>query len=380
MNKSDKKNHNKSIKKSNSTDINKGQEDSWIKRIFLFSFFKKSSFTGRTIRRVILYFIAVFFVFCVFLLNYSISSIDKKNINVLVDIPTGSSFLEVTEKLNQAGLVKNRIFFYSLAMIKKARRRICAGEYEINTVLTPSMMIDKLIRGEVKEHKILIPEDFSMQEIVARLDNEKLINKEIFFELARDKDFLKSLNIKAESIEGYLFPDTYYFNRSMNTRQIMKKMVDRFWEKVTPEMIKKAQELGFNTQQFVTFASIIGKESGDDAEKPFIAAVFRNRLKKKMRLQSDPTAVYDMDSFNGKVLRSHLRRNSPYNTYVIRGLPPGPIANPGLTSLQAALNPAPVKYLYFVSKKDGSHFFSDSLKEHNKAIYRYAHLNNKKIQ
>jgi UPF0755 protein len=377
MNKSDKKNHNKSIKKSNSTDINKRQEDPWIKRIFLFSFFKKSSFTGRTIRRAILYFIAVFFVFCVFLLNYSISSIDKKNINVLVDIPTGSSFLEVTEKLNQAGLIKNRIFFYSLAMIKKARRHICAGEYEINTLLTPSMMIDKLIRGEVKEHKILIPEDFSMQEIVARLDNEKLINKEIFFELARDKDFLKSLNIKAESIEGYLFPDTYYFNRSMNTRQIMKRMVDRFWEKVTPEMIKKAQELGFNTQQFITFASIIGKESGNDAEKPFIAAVFRNRLKKKMRLQSDPTAVYDMDSFNGKVLRSHLKRNSPYNTYLIRGLPPGPIANPGLTSLQATLSPAPVKYLYFVSKKDGSHFFSDSLKEHNKAIYRYAHINNK---
>jgi UPF0755 protein len=377
MNKSDKKNHNKSIKKSNSTDINKRQEDSWVKRIFLFSFFKKSSFTGRTIRRVILYLIAVFFVFCVFLLNYSISSIDKKNINVLVDIPTGSSFFEVTEILNQAGLVKHRIFFYSLTIIKDARRHIRAGEYEFNTSMTPIAMINKLIRGEIKEYIILIPEDFSMKEIADRLYSEKLINKEIFFELASDKDFLKSLNIKAESIEGYLFPDTYYFNRSMNTRQIMKRMVDRFWEKVTPEMIKKAQELGFNTQQFVTFASIIGKESGDDAEKPFIAAVFLNRLKKKMRLQSDPTAVYDMDSFNGKVLRSHLKRNSPYNTYLVRGLPPGPIANPGLTSLEAALNPAPVKYLYFVSKKDGSHFFSDSLKEHNKAIYRYAHINNK---
>ena len=262
-------------------------------------------------------------------------------------------------------------------MIKNARQHICLGEYEINTLLTPLAMIDKLMRGEVKEHKVLIPEDFSMQEIVARLDSEKLINREIFFELARDKDFLKSLNINAESIEGYLFPDTYYFNRSMNTRQIMKRMVNRFWEKVTPEMIKKAQELGFNTQQFVTFASLIGKESGNDAEKPFISAVFRNRLKKKMRLQSDPTAVYDLDSFNGKVLRSHLKRNSPYNTYVIRGLPPGPIANPGLTSLQAALNPAPVKYLYFVSKKDGSHFFSASLNEHNQAVYRYSHLNNK---
>jgi UPF0755 protein len=377
MNKSDKKNHNKSIKKSDSTNINKRQEESWIKRIFLFSFFKKSSFADRTIRRVLLYFVAAFFVFCVLVLHYSISSIDRKNVSVLVDIPTGSSFLEVTEILNQAGLVKHRIFFYSLTIIKNARRHIRAGEYEFNTSMTPIAMINKLIRGEIKEYIILIPEDFSMKEIADRLYSEKLINKEIFFELARDKDFLKSLNIKAESIEGYLFPDTYYFNRSMNTRQIMKRMVDRFWEKVTPEMIKKAQELGFNTHQFVTFASIIGKESGDDAEKPFIAAVFRNRLKKKMRLQSDPTAVYDMDSFNGKVLRSHLRRNSPYNTYVIRGLPPGPIANPGVTSLHATLNPAPVNYLYFVSKKDGSHFFSDSLKEHNKAIYRYAHINNK---
>jgi UPF0755 protein len=364
----------KSVKKDKS---DKKRKDSWIKKILLFRFYKKSSFTGRIIHRVILYLVAVFFIFCVLLLNYSISSIDKKNVNVLVDIPTGSSFFEVTEKLSQAGLVKRRIFFYSLAMIKNARRRICAGEYEINTLLTPSAMIDKLIRGEVKEHKVLIPEDFSMQEIVARLDSEKLINREIFFELARDKDFLKSLNINAESIEGYLFPDTYYFNRSMNTRQIMKRMVNRFWEKVTPEMIEKARELGFNTHQFVTFASLIGKESGNDAEKPFISAVFRNRLKKKMRLQSDPTAVYDLDSFNGKVLRSHLKRNSPYNTYVIRGLPPGPIANPGLTSLQAALNPAPVKYLYFVSKKDGSHFFSASLNEHNQAVYRYSHLNNK---
>lgn len=360
----------KSVKKNKS---DKKQKGSWIKRLLLFRFYKKSSFADRMIHRVILYFIAVFFIFCVLLLNYSISSIDKKNMNVLVDIPTGSSFFEVTEKLNQAGLIKHRIFFYSLSIIKNARRHICAGEYEINTLMTPLAMIDKLKRGEVKEHRVLIPEDFSMQEIAARLDSEKLINKEIFYELARDKEFLESLNINANSIEGYLFPDTYSFNRSMNTRQIMKRMVARFWEKVTPEMIKKAQGLGFNTHQFVTFASIIGKESGNDAEKPLISAVFRNRLKKRMPLQSDPTAVYDLESFNGKVLRSHLRRNSPYNTYVIRGLPPGPIANPGLTSLQATLNPASVNYLYFVSKKDGSHFFSASLNEHNRAIYRYSH-------
>jgi UPF0755 protein len=364
----------KFVKKSNS---NKKQKDSWIKRFLLFRFYKKSSLTIRMVHRVILYLVALIFIFLVLLLNYSISSIDKKNINVPVDIPTGASFIEVTEKLNQAGLVKSRIFFYSLATIRNARKHICAGEYEINTSLTPLAMINKLMRGEVKEHKVLIPEDFSLQEIVARLDSEKLINKEIFFELARDKEFLESLKINADSIEGYLFPDTYYFNRSMNTRQIMKKMVNRFWEKVTPEMINKAQGLGFNIHQFVTFASIIGKESGNDAEKPLIAAVFRNRIKKRMPLQSDPTAVYDLDSFNGKVLRSHLRRKSPYNTYIIRGLPPGPIANPGVASLQATLNPAPVNYLYFVSKKDGSHFFSASLNEHNRAINRYKNINNK---
>ena len=346
----------------------------------MFRFFKKSSLTGRIVRRVILYFVAVIFVFCVLLLNYSISSIDKKNINVLVDIPTGSSFLEVTEILNKSGLIKHRVFFYSLAVIKRARRHICAGEYEINILLTPAAMIDKLIRGEVKEHIVLIPEDFSVQEIAARLDSEKLINKEIFFELAKDKDFLESLNIKAGSIEGYLFPDTYYFNRSMNTRQIMKKMVNNFWEKVTPEMIKRAGELKFNINQLITFASIIGKESGNDAEKPMISAVFYNRLRKRMPLQSDPTAVYDLDNFEGKILRSHLRRKSPYNTYVVRGLPPGPIANPGVASLHAALYPAPVNYLYFVSKKDGSHFFSDSLSEHNKAINYYKHLKNQQIQ
>jgi UPF0755 protein len=326
--------------------------------------------TGRVSSYVIL-FLAVVVLFFVLLINYSTSSIDRKNITVLVDIPTGSSFLKVTEILNQAGLVKCRVFFYSLAIMKNARRSIRAGEYEFNTSLTPAAMIDKLLRGEIKNYKVVIPEDLSLREIAVILGKDKLINKEDFFALARDEDFLESLGVKADSIEGYLFPETYFFDRSMSTRQIMKIMVSQFWKKVTPEMIKRAGELGFNTHQFVTFASIIGKESGDDAEKTMISAVFHNRLRKKIRLQSDPTAVYDLENFDGKVLRSHLKRKSPYNTYIIKGLPPGPIANPGMTSLKAALNPAPVKYLYFVSKKDGSHFFSSSLNEHNQAINRY---------
>jgi UPF0755 protein len=207
---------------------------------------------------------------------------------------------------------------------------------KINMISEPSKKTDKKI------YMIIVPENLSMREIAARLEDFKLINKKEFFELARDKAFLESLNIKADSIEGYLFPETYLFDRSLSTQQIMKIMVNQFWENVTPKMIKRADDLGFNIHQLVTLASIIGKESDLDAKKPAIAAKFHNRLKKGMRLQSSPSAVYDLDNFDGKILRSHLKRKSPYNTYVINGLPPGPIANPGLGSLKAALFPAKV--------------------------------------
>ncbi len=350
-----------------------------MNKIFSSGFFKRDFFINKISRSVLISFLVIA-LFFVLLINYSTSSIDKRNLNVVVDIPTGSGFLKVTEILNQAGLIKNRVFFYSLAFMKRATRSIRSGEYEFNTSLTPAAMIDKLLRGEIKIHKVVIREDLSMREIAAVLIRGKLINKENFFELAGDEEFLESLGIEADSIEGYLFPDTYFFDRSMSTRQIMKIMVNQFWKKVTPEMIKRAKEMKLDVHQFVTFASIIGKESGDYAEKPMISAVFHNRLRKKMRLQSDPTAVYDLDNFGGKILRSHLKRKSPYNTYLIRGLPPGPIANPGLSSLKAVLYPAPVKHLYFVSKNNGSHFFSASLMEHIKAINRYRCINDESIQ
>ena len=311
------------------------------------------------------------------LINYSTNPIDKKNTPVIVDIPTGSSFLKLTEILNDAGMIKSRILFYGLAVTRRALSSIRAGEYEFNTSMTPSDVIAKLLRGEIKTYKVTIPEDFSVKEIAARLMEFKLIDEESFFELAEDKEFLSSVGIKADSIEGYLFPETYYFDRSMSTRQIMKQMVTEFRKKVTPAMLDRANKMGFSVQQYITLSSIIGKESGNDAEKPLISAVFHNRLKRKMRLQSDPTAVYDLENFEGAVKRSHLRRNSPYNTYIISGLPPGPIANPGLVSLKAALYPAGVNYLYFVLQRDGFHFFSSSLEMHNRAVSRYRVNKNK---
>lgn len=315
------------------------------------------------------------------LIHYSSTPINpygNKYAVVLVDIPTGSSFVKITEILNKAGLIKGRFLFYCLALTKQATRSIRAGEYEFNDSMTPGAVIDKLLRGEIKCYRITIPEDFTTKEIAERLAEYKLIDEETFFSLASDRDFLNTLGIKAKSIEGYLFPETYYFDRSMSTRQIMKIMHSQFLKRVTPEMVKRAEELGFNLNQFVTFASIVGKESGNKEEKSMISAVFHNRLKKRMPLQSDPTAVYDLEDFSGKVRRSHLKRKSPYNTYIIRGLPPGPIANPGIDSLNATLSPAKVNYLYFVSKKDGSHYFSSSLEMHNQAINRYRQNKNKK--
>lgn len=311
-------------------------------------------------------------IFGAWLLIYAKAPIDAVKVRtVLVDIPTGTSLIKVAQLLDAAGLVENKLLFFGLVGVKGGTRSIRAGEYEFATSLSPSELVDKLINGDIKYYRVTIFEDYSLKEIAARLKDNKLIDEKAFLKLAEDKEFLSSLGIQAPSIEGYLFPDTYFLNRSMSTRQIMRAMLDRFWSVITPEMINQAAKKGLNPHQFVTFASLVGKESGNSSEKPMIASVFYNRMKKGMPLQSDPTAVYDLKNFNGKILRSHYKRESPYNTYVIRGLPPGPIANPGLDSFRAVLNPASVDYLYFVSQKDGSHFFSSSLNAHNNAVVRF---------
>jgi UPF0755 protein len=303
----------------------------------------------------------------------------NKDVMMIVDIPTGSSFVKVTEILNKAGLIKSRLLFYYLAFTKQAFRNIRAGEYEFSVAMTPGEILDKLLSGDIKRYKTTIPEDLTIEEIAEILMKNRLIDEKEFFALAYDRDFLNALGIKANSIEGYLFPNTYHFDHSMSTRQIIKIMHSEFLKKVTPEMVKRAKELGLDDlNQFVTFASIVGKESGNQPEKKTISAVFHNRLKKKMPLQSDPTAVYDLEDFSGKIRRSHLKRKSPYNTYIIRGLPPGPIANPGLDSLKATLNPEQVDYLFFVSKKDGTHYFSASLDMHNQATKEYRNIKYKK--
>jgi len=324
-------------------------------------------------KRALLLLLVLFFTGAAFY-RYATTPVNDITIAKTVDIPKGSGFFRITEILDNAGLVHNRPFFWVLAIGKKAAIHIRAGEYELNSAMSPSAILDKLVQGEIKVYQVTLPEDITANEVARRLAAFKLVDEKEFMTLATDRSFLASLDIEADSIEGYLYPDTYRFDRSMAIKVIIRIIVARFWRTVTPEMRERAEEIGLTLPQWVTLASIIGKESGNNAEKPLISAVFHNRMKRGMKLQSDPTAIYNLQQEGGQVktiLRRHLKSDTPHNTYRIDGLPPGPIANPGIDSLRAALYPAKVNYLFFVSKNDGTHNFSTNLASHNQAVLKY---------
>jgi UPF0755 protein len=315
--------------------------------------------------------IASLLVWSIFLMSFAVRPIDDQAAQATVYIPKGTSFLAIVNILDQVGMVKHKPLFILLARFKGVASSIKPGEYELATSMSPWEITDKLAKGKIKIHRVTIPEDFTLRQIVDLLVAEDLVSEENFISVTTDPVFLASLDIDANSAEGYLYPDTYKLDRSMTTREIVRVMVNRFREKVTPQMIERAKALGMTTTEFVTLASLIGKESGDEEEKPQVSAVFHNRLKKRMRLQSDPTAVYSLNEYRSVVKRKDLDNDTPYNTYKIPGLPPGPIANPGIDSLQAALNPAPVNYLFFVSRNDGTHIFSSNLAAHAHAVLKY---------
>jgi UPF0755 protein len=323
-------------------------------------------------RLYVLFFLLLIPIFsCLSLLNYAASPLGESHVPHTIAIPKGTSFSRIVDILDEAGLVKHRRLFYLLAFSQHAAGHIRAGEYELASSMTPHAIIKKMVRGEIIEYPVTFPEDWTIKEFAARLASKNLVDEKTFMRLAVDRDFLTSLGIEGSSLEGFLYPDTYRFDRSMDVREIIQIMVSQFWKKVTPKMQDRARELGFTLSEFITLASMIGKESGYSEEKPLIAAVFHNRLKKGMKLQSDPTAVYDLLGSDVTITRNDLLNNNIYNTYRISGLPPGPIANPGIDSLQAALHPAAVKYLFFVSRKDGTHQFSENFAGHNEAISRY---------
>jgi UPF0755 protein len=250
-------------------------------------------------------------------------------------------------------------------------KRVKAGEYLLSARLAPARIIEMMVGGKVILYKATIPEGYTLRQIAAVVAETKLVTTEDFLKVAEDAERVRSEGIEAETFEGYLFPDTYYFPKDAGPEKIVTAMVRRFHSVFGPEWKNRANELGFSVHEIVTLASIIEKETGLPAERPIISSVFHNRLKKRMRLESDPTVIYGIDGFKGNITRKDLTAERPYNTYRIRGLPPGPIATPGARALEAALFPADTVYLFFVSKNDNSHQFSKNIIDHNRAVGKY---------
>ncbi|NWG01593.1 MAG: endolytic transglycosylase MltG [Syntrophaceae bacterium] len=292
----------------------------------------------------------------------------------LIFIKKGTPLKKVSEILNQEGVIKNRHFFILLATVFGKKAAIKAGEYEFHTQMLPLDVLDALVKGQVKHHLVTIPEGYTLSQIAQLLDDLNITEKENFIKKATSPALISSLDLSqwaGATLEGYLFPDTYHLFREMDPEEAIKMMVLRFKQIFKPDLIGRTSELGISVKESVILASIIEKETSLPEEKPLISAVFHNRLKKKIPLQSDPTVIYGMKDFNGNLTKKDLNRPTAYNTYLMVGLPPTPICNPGKDSLLAAINPTPVPYLYFVSKNDGSHYFSSDIEEHNRAVWKF---------
>ncbi len=276
---------------------------------------------------------------------------------VVVEIPRGAGALQVGEILAQAGVVRQAWLFALATRLGQQPGRLQAGEYGLSAAMTLRDILEMLEQGRVLQHLVLIPEGFTLAQILERLVQERLLAPGEAQALPGDHQLAASLGLGREGLEGYLFPDTYHFPKGLPAKAMLGAMVKRFqqaWEPLAPA----AQAQGLSRRQAVTLASIIEREAKVPAERPLISAVYHNRLKKGMKLQADPTVIYGLPDFDGAITRAQLEHDHPYNTYNREGLPPGPICSPGRASLAAAVHPAAVDYLYFVAKGDGSHAFS----------------------
>ncbi len=291
---------------------------------------------------------------------------------VSFSISSGESFRTVTKRLYEVRLIESEPFFYYLARLTGKSGDLKAGDYELNDAMSPWEILKVITGSRVKLYRITIREGMNLFQIAEYLRERGLVDKIQFLEAAMDPAFAEDLNIPSFTVEGYLFPETYFISRGTPARQMIRMFVDMFWSKIPPEFLQQAtKKYDLSFHDIVTMASVIEKETGLAAEMGLISSVFYNRFEKGMRLQSDPTAVYDVMPYGGKVTRKHLLRKSPFNTYQIDGLPLTPITNPGLLAIQAALYPQKTDYLFFVSRKDGSHEFTSTYSDHVKAIEKY---------
>jgi UPF0755 protein len=290
----------------------------------------------------------------------------------IVEIPPQQGVLDIGRLLEAAGVIRSGPAFVALAVLRGTARSLKAGEYEIPPGSSLLATLQLLEAGKVKPHLIVLPEGFALRELARQLEAEAVARAEDVLRVAASRGFTESLGIDADGLEGYLFPDTYRVTKGMRVEEILERIVRRFREKIaTADVLERARARGLTLHELVTLASIIEKETAVPEERPIIAGVFWNRLRRDMPLQADPTVAYAVGKDGQAPTRADLQLDHPYNTYRNRGLPPGPIANPGRAAIEAALAPAAVPYLFFVSIDDRRHHFSVTLEEHNQAVARY---------
>lgn len=316
-----------------------------------------------TALRLLLLTILCWYLYCLFIPVGNSST-------VTISFPPGSSIRGLARDLKAAGVIRSTTHFLLLARLRGAAHTLKAGEYCFSRDMLPDAVLRKVVAGDVDYRKFSLPEGYSMFQAAELLEQKGYFKKAAFLAACRDKSLLQRLGVSADSAEGYLYPATYNLAKNDSETQLLVQMVGQF-KKMNAGVVTKGSAGRLTPHELVTLASVIEKEAIAGDEKPIIASVFHNRLRIGMPLQSDPTAVYGVRAFTGKVTKADIMRPSPYNTYLNRGLPPGPIGNPGKAALTAALAPAKTDYLYFVARQDGTHQFSRTLDEHNRAVARY---------
>jgi len=291
-----------------------------------------------------------------------------------VEIAPGTGSRAIGKALVDAGVVRDEWTFRLAVFLTGTQRELKAGEYRFTTPASAKDVARKLARGDVFLRPITFPEGLSLKEMASIYQSRGLGTSAAFLAAARNTSALKALDPAARDLEGYLFPDTYNVPRKMSADALVHKMVQAFLRVYGETVQKEVEARGGNLREVVTLASIVEKEAAQPDERPIIAAVYQNRLRIGMGLQCDPTVIYALEKagrYTGNLTKADLKLDSPYNTYKYAGLPPGPIASPGRASLEAAVRPASVDYLYFVSRNDGSHAFATTLAEHNRNVKQW---------
>ncbi len=288
-----------------------------------------------------------------------------------IDIPAQESALGIAARLRDAGVIRSPVGFVALSLVRGSVRALKAGEYDIPRGASTPEVLTLLESGRVRQHPVLHPEGATVAELARALESARVARAAELMRTAADATFLRAHGIEGANAEGYLFPDTYHFVRGLPPDQILGRMVQRMQSKLTPEVRARARARNISVHELLTMASIIEREAMVREERRLISAVFWNRLRLGMPLQADPTVQYALGKDRRALTRADLLTDHPYNTYQRPGLPPGPIASPGLDAITAALDPASVKYLYFVKKDDQHHHFSTTVEEHNSAVARY---------